>query len=96
MASITQIQVKGHLVGLVGLMEAIQQVMDLGLSRGLIPDFLLGRVRENNYVPTSAEESYRDAVLRFYCPHVGLPVDEGIAQGLVIRILGPGWATAIG
>ncbi len=92
MASITQIPVRGRLVGLVGLMEAIHQVGELSLPPELIPDFLLRRVMEQNYVATSAEEDYRNAVFRFYCRHVGLPVDEETSEGLVIRVLGPGCA----
>jgi small redox-active disulfide protein 2 len=46
-------------------------------------------VKAKNYVPSSKELEYGEAVLLLYKKHLGEPVDE-VHHGLEIRILGPG------
>jgi small redox-active disulfide protein 2 len=95
-ASITQIHVRGRLVGIVGLEEALEEARRQGLEHDEAKAFLLGRIRRQNYIPSGLESTYGEALARYYCQRMGLPVpqDRGHDESppLTIRILGPGCA----
>lgn len=58
-----------------------------------IKEFLLQGVKKDNYVPSSAEQEYRDSLYQEYKVHIG-ELKERIIPGLLeIKILGPGCYT---
>lgn len=58
-----------------------------------IKDFLLQGVKKDNYVPSSAEQEYKDSLYQEYKVHIG-ELKERIIPGLLeIKILGPGCYT---
>lgn len=93
MASITQIHVKGRLVGILDLEDALEDARRENLGYEEAKPFLLERIRRKNYIPSGLESDYAEAIARFYCQRTGLPCPQqgaGEAPCLTIRILGPG------
>lgn len=96
MTPITQIRIRGRLVGIVGLEEAIEDAGREKLGYEEVRSFLLERIKRKNYIPSGLEGDYQDAMARLYCQRVGIPLPgkaEGEAPSLTIRILGPGCAS---
>lgn len=89
---VTQIKVAGYKVGLVGLLDAFEQVRQLGLGDSeSCQEELLRRIQAENYVAQGAEEDYKRALWRHYQRWMGEPVEEDEeTAGLSIRVLGPG------
>ena len=91
---VTQIRVKGNLVGIVGLqkiMEAIasdysQQTDDVTGAE------MVRRLSAKNYIPDSAKPDYAKAFVREFRIFLGQPVEEEVVTGLSVIILGPGCA----
>lgn len=89
------VDVGGVKVGIVGLEEALAEVMKLGLTdEARIKKELLVRVRANNYIPRSAEEEYAAALYELYrradrkdAARRGTVGGEGVRE---IKVLGPG------
>lgn len=94
MASITQIHIKGRLVGLVGLEDAMEDARSQGLGYKEAKEFLFDRIRHKNYIPGGLEPTYAEALARYYCKRMGFPIpedqDHDETPPLTIRILGPG------
>lgn len=94
MASITQIHVKGGLVGLVGLEDAMEDARREGHGYEGAKGFLLDRIRRQNYIPSGLEQTYAEALARYYCQRMGLPIPEDQGHDgsppMTVRILGPG------
>lgn len=89
-ADITQISLGKFTVGITGLKEAIEEAKSLrGRPEAEIAQALLENLKPKNYIPTSAHEEYKKALLREYKKALGEKVVEE-RHGLVIRILGPG------
>ena len=92
-SSVTQIFVRGQKVGIIGLKETLESVVEAfrGKPDAVIQEELLSRFSKSNYIPESVKDYYRIAFLREYKKFVGEPVKETDAQeGLQIKILGPG------
>jgi len=89
---VTQIRVNGHLIGLVGFKEAVAEVSRTrsGKTDETILQALLPRISAKNYIPASARQSYGLALLREFKKSLGEPVDDELAAGLEILILGQG------
>jgi hypothetical protein len=61
------IQGDGMTIGITGLKAAFEQLHAMGLApANSIQDELLAMVQARNYVPRSAEEVYKSALLREY------------------------------
>lgn len=93
MASITQIHVKGRLVGIIDLEEAIEAARRENLGYEEAKNFLLERIQRRNYVPSGLEQEYGQALGRLYCQRTGLLFPESLPEqppSLTIRILGLG------
>ncbi|MEO0123054.1 MAG: thioredoxin family protein [candidate division WOR-3 bacterium] len=87
---IRQITVKGNRIGIIGLDEIFQSAKQAQIGDGnSLKNFLLEKAKEQNYIPSSAEEDYKNALYREYLRFCGEEVEEEEA-GLVIKILGPG------
>ncbi|MGQ9556291.1 MAG: hypothetical protein ACUVWR_19490 [Anaerolineae bacterium] len=66
---VTQVDIYGNglTVGIVGLQAAFEQLYALGLNPDdSVQDELLAMIKAQNYVPRSAEEAYKSALLREY------------------------------
>lgn len=66
---VTQVAIgdRGHTVGIVGLKEVFEWLYAMGRKpEADVCDELLFMVKSRNYVPTSAEEHYKAALLREY------------------------------
>lgn len=90
--SIKQIMINGHLIGIVGLCDAIKKINPQTDTDEEIKNKLLQDISINNYVPSSAREDYADALLREFKIANDLPVKEEPVQGLNIEIVGMGCA----
>jgi hypothetical protein len=90
--SIKQIMINGRLVGIVGLDDAIKKIISQTQSDEEIKNNLLKDISIKNYVPSSARESYANALLREFKIAQGLPVAEEPVQGLNIEVVGMGCA----
>ena len=86
---ITQIRVKGNMVGLVGLQD-VMEAMKTDYS--LLSDEMISRLAAHNYIPDSARENYAKALVREFRMFLGQPVEEEKLEGLEVLILGPGCA----
>lgn len=75
-AQVKQINVGGVLVGLAGLDTIFEQLYVLGKRpEGAVGDELLAMVEARNYVPRSAEDKYKEALLREYGSFCAAKVD---------------------
>ncbi|MGQ9458230.1 MAG: hypothetical protein ACUVXH_12700 [Anaerolineae bacterium] len=66
---VAQLDVRGdgRTVGIVGLTTAFEQLYALGLdAEDQVGEELLALIKARNYVPRSAEEAYKAALLREY------------------------------
>ncbi len=66
---VTQVDIRGNgmTIGITGLRAAFEQLYALGLGPDdSIQDELLAMIQAHNYVPRSAEEAYKAALLREY------------------------------
>lgn len=86
--NIKQIMINGHLVGIVGLEDAIKKINLQNLCDEEIKNNLLKNISDNNYIPSSAREAYGNVLLREFKIAQGLPVDEEPVQGLNIEVVG--------
>ena len=91
---VTQIRVKGNLVGVVGLKSVIE-AMASDYSRNSDEEIgaeMVKRLGVKNYIPDSAKPLYAKAFIREFRIFLGQPVEEEEAAGLSVIILGPGCA----
>jgi hypothetical protein len=90
--NIKQIMINSHLVGIVGLDDAIKKINPQTQSDEAIKNNLLKIISVNNYIPSSARDAYGNALLREFKIAHGLPVAEEPVQGLNIEVVGMGCA----
>lgn len=88
---VTKIRVGKFIAGIVGLNEALSDAA----AAHLPPDeaaarSIFDRVRKSNYVAPGAELEYQEALLREYRKYLGQPVAEPQAEGVEVKVLGPG------
>lgn len=88
---VTRIRVGKFIVGIVGLNEALSEAA----AANLPPDEaaarpIFDRLRKSNYVAPGAESEYLEALLREYRKHLGQRVAEPPAEGVDVKVLGPG------
>lgn len=86
---IIQISLGKFQVGITGLKEAIDALLPLkDRPDAEIAQALLEKLKPHNYIPASAEESYRKALLREFKKALGFKVEEE-PGGLTIRFISP-------
>jgi len=88
---VTKIRVGKFIAGIVGLNEALSEAA----AANLPPDeaaarSIFDRLRKSNYVAPGAESEYLEALLREYREHLGQRVAEPTAEGVDVKVLGPG------
>lgn len=86
------ITVGKHTIGITGLKRAIEELSQSPRKRTdeEISRELLQRIALKNYVPSSAEDDYKRALLREFKKHLGIPVEETSENLLRIKVFGPG------
>jgi len=88
---ITTISIGKVKIGLIGLNAIVEQVRAKNLTDDEeIKQQLLKMVKQKNYVPSSREADYAQALLRYYKKSLGIPVKDEAPEGLEILVLGPG------
>lgn len=88
---ITQIRIGNSTVGIMGLNGIFEQIHSLELKDPKeIQQKLIELAKLQNYIPSSAEEKYQQALWREYRRSLGEQVEEETTSDLVIRVLGPG------
>lgn len=86
------ITVGKYRIGISGLKSAIQELFDSlkDSTDQEVARQLLKRIAQTNYIPSSAEEDYKEAILREFKKYVGLPVEDLSESALQIKVFGPG------
>lgn len=92
MDDVTQIRVGGQMVGLVGLKAALAEAADQcrGVPHEQVAQNLLERLAKCNYIPKAVAARYQEAFLREYKRYIGAPAGDTLAEGIHIKVLGPG------
>jgi len=88
-----RIRVGRHETGIMGLKAAVEEAARTlsGKSEEQVGRFLLEKLSKRNYIAPPAREDYRQAFLREYRKHVGMPQDpEEDSGSLKILVVGPG------
>lgn len=91
---VTQLRIKGNLVGIVGL-KRVMEAMAADFRRQsdeVIGAEMVKRLGVKNYIPVSARDHYGRAFAREFRMFLGEPVEEEAVAGLSVIILGPGCA----
>ena len=88
----TLITVGKHSIGIRGLKSIIAELSDSlkDSTDEEISRELLRRITPKNYIPASAEEDYKKAILREFKQYVGRPVEDLPESALQIKVFGPG------
>ncbi len=88
MDSATQrtIKIGKSTIGLIGIDIALSQAASKQLSEDDAVEFLFEAVNEKNYIPTAAQEQYRDALRKAYRQYLE-PEEQG-SDALVFRVFG--------
>lgn len=91
---VTQIRVKGNLVGIVGLKKVMTEMAaDYGQQADdVIGEEMVKRLSAKNYIPGSVKANYAKAFIREFRIFLGQPVEEEAVTELSVIILGPGCA----
>ena len=89
---VIQIKVDGDGVGIVGLETVIEDMAEKYKERTdeEVGADLVKRLRRKNYIPDSAAESYKKALIRECRKFLGQPFEEDSSGGIEIKVLGPG------
>jgi len=91
---VTQIRVRGNLVGIIGL-QNIMAAMETDYrqkSDEVIGAEMVRRLAVKNYIPDSVRADYIKALVREFRKFLGQPVDEEPVLSLRVLILGAGCA----
>lgn len=88
----TLITVGKHKIGIRGLKSVIEALSDSLKDRTdeEISRELFRRVAQENYIPSSAKEDYKKAILRAFKQYIGRPVEDFLESALQIKVFGPG------
>jgi hypothetical protein len=89
---ITRINVGGHATGIIGLAPILEEVAKEFKSRtdDEIKAELLNQLSRKNYINSRTKDMYGHAFLREYKKFVGEPFEDTEADGLEVKVLGPG------
>ena len=89
---ITQIKVGRFAVGIVGIKQLMNEMARTHADKtdDEVSSFMLDRLGQGNYIPSSAKEDYGKAFVREFRKFLGQPCEEDTAQGLDIKVLGAG------
>ena len=91
---ITQVKIGSDRVGIVGLKPVLAELAETYAAQTdqEIRAELLKRLNQRNYIPESWKAEYGNAFLKEFKKFTGQPVATSDAEGLEIKVLGPGCA----
>lgn len=94
MTEVTQIKIGKHTVGLVGLKEALNDMIDSYAEEpdDIVAEELLKRLSKKNYIADKVQKDYKRAFVREFRKSLGQPFEDETSEGLEIKILGEGCA----
>ena len=89
---VTRIRINKQPIGIIGLKRVIEEMGKEYIDRpdSDIETELVRRISEKNYVPAPAKGDYGKALLREFNKFLGRPHEDDAAEGLEIKVLGPG------
>ncbi len=89
---VEQISVGGNKVGMVGLKEVFQELVNKSpnMTEAELKEELFNKISQRNYIPPKAQEAYSQAFLREFKKFAGLEVEEEAYHSLEIKVLGTG------
>jgi len=92
MSNVVQIKVGKHNTGIIGLDDALEEVVDSvqPLTDQGIETALLKLLSKKNYIPSTVVDLYKAAFLREYKKFIGEPVLSEPLAGIEIKVLGAG------
>ncbi len=92
---VTQINVGGNRIGIIGLRPILSEVAETYANRtdDEIRTELLRRLNKRNYIPDSSQDKYGQAFLREFKKLTGQPVEDSDPDEVQIKVLGPGCAS---
>ncbi len=81
-------------IALIGLKSLFEELKKKNLKdEEEIKELLLRGIKKYNYVPSSAEQEYKDSLFEEYKVYIGELKERKISGVLEIKILGPGCST---
>ena len=81
-------------ITLIGLKSLFEELKKKNLKdEKEIKEFLLQGAKKDNYIPSSAEQEYKDSLYQEYKVYIGELKERKISGLLEIKILGPGCFT---
>ncbi len=88
--AVSRVTIGGNTVGIIGLEEIFQQAKAAGLQdAGQLKDFILGKVKVNNYIPSRLEPTYREDLFEEFLVFTGeLPSRSRANQAMEVRLYG--------
>ncbi|SPD76361.1 conserved hypothetical protein [uncultured Desulfobacterium sp.] len=89
---ITRIKVGGQPTGIIGLKQALEEVLAEAGDRSdkEIKEELIKRLSKSNYIAEKTRDMYGKAFLREYKKFIGQPFEEEVSGGIEIKVLGQG------
>ena len=89
---ITQIRIRRHRMGIIGLKHVLEEVSrEFGArSDDEVSDELIRRLSKLNYIPENSQKDYEQAFLQEYKKFIGQPYERINLEGLEIKVLGSG------
>lgn len=87
---IEKIKIKGMEVGIKGLKEIFEVVRIMNIPDEEKKKEILERVKKENYIPSSAEKDFEEALWREFRRFLGEEVPEEESPFMEIKVLGPG------
>ncbi|SPJ15090.1 conserved hypothetical protein [Syntrophobacter sp. SbD2] len=89
---ITQIKVGKDTIGLIGIKQLMERMGGTHADKTdeEVRSFMLNRLGQDNYIPSSAKEDYGKAFVREFRKFLGQPYTEDTPHGLQIKVLGTG------
>ncbi len=91
---VRQIRIGKHDFGIIGLSDAIETVAAAHKDApdDMIAEALLDALKKNNYISDNVKDAYKQAFLREYQKHLGMPVtvSGGQRDALTVTVVGAG------
>jgi len=91
---IRQVRIGKHDFGIMGLIDAIEMVAaeHKWVADDIIAEALYEALKKDNYISDNVKDDYKQAFLREYQKHLGLPVSvaEGVSDELTVTVVGAG------
>jgi len=90
--SVAKIKIGGHMTGLIGLNEVLEEIVgqDNEIKEGDMGRLLVEKLAVRNYIPSDVTDIYETALLREYKKYIGELVEEEPLEEVQVKVLGAG------